>query len=82
MPVSTLRAWVLGIFWAILIPGMNQFFYFRYPSVAIGSVSGEVVCTFILWLRGAAVGGSAPRVSCRPGLGASYTCKDDLRHRT
>lgn len=42
MPVSTLRAWVLGILWAILIPGMNQFFYFRYPSVAIGSVSGYV----------------------------------------
>lgn len=40
MPVSTLRAWVLGIIWAILIPGMNQFFYLRYPSVAIGSVSG------------------------------------------
>lgn len=39
MPASTLRAWVLGIFWAILIPGMNQFFYLRYPSVVIGSVS-------------------------------------------
>lgn len=39
MPASTLRAWVLGIAWAIVIPGMNQFFYFRYPSVSIGGVS-------------------------------------------
>ena len=39
MPVSTLRAWVLGILFAVLIPGMNQFFYFRYPSVSITGVS-------------------------------------------
>jgi hypothetical protein len=39
MPVATLRAWVIGLFWAIIIPGMNQFFYFRYPSVAITGVS-------------------------------------------
>ena len=38
MPVSTIRAWVLGIAWAILLSGMNQFFYFRYPSVAVGNV--------------------------------------------
>ena len=38
MPASTLRAWSLGLVWAILISGMNQFFYFRYPSVSIGSV--------------------------------------------
>ncbi|PPQ81817.1 hypothetical protein CVT25_013653 [Psilocybe cyanescens] len=38
MPASTLRAWVLGLVWAILLSGMNQFFYFRYPSVAIGGV--------------------------------------------
>ncbi|KAF8265720.1 OPT oligopeptide transporter [Lactarius quietus] len=35
MPVSTLRACLLGIIWAVLIPGVNQFFYFRYPSVVI-----------------------------------------------
>lgn len=38
MPASTIRAWVLGVCWAIILPGMNQFFYFRYPSVAIGGV--------------------------------------------
>lgn len=38
MPASTVRAWVLGVLWAILLPGMNQFFYFRYPTVAIGGV--------------------------------------------
>ncbi|KAF8260563.1 OPT oligopeptide transporter protein-domain-containing protein [Lactarius quietus] len=35
MPVSTLRAWVLGIIGAVLIPGINQFFSFRYPTVVI-----------------------------------------------
>ncbi|KAF8264413.1 small oligopeptide transporter [Lactarius quietus] len=39
MPVSTLRAWVLGIIWAALLAGSNQFFFFRYPSVSINSVS-------------------------------------------
>jgi OPT oligopeptide transporter protein len=35
MPSSTLRAWVLGLIWDILFAGVNQFFYFRYPSVWI-----------------------------------------------
>jgi hypothetical protein len=39
MPVSTLRAWTIGIFFAIILPGLNQFFYFRYPTVIIGGVS-------------------------------------------
>ena len=36
MPASTIRAWVFGIAWAILLSGMNQFF-FRYPSVVVGN---------------------------------------------
>lgn len=39
MPVSTFRAWFIGTIWAILIPGLNQFFFFRYPSVTVGGVS-------------------------------------------
>ncbi|KAF8257361.1 OPT oligopeptide transporter protein-domain-containing protein [Lactarius quietus] len=35
MPVSTLCAWVLGIIWTAFIPGINQFFYFRYPYMVI-----------------------------------------------
>lgn len=38
MPVDTFRAWTIGLFWAIVIPGLNQFLYFRYPSITIGSV--------------------------------------------
>jgi hypothetical protein len=38
MPVSTFRAWVLGLFFAIVVPGLNQFFYFRYPAVNISQV--------------------------------------------
>ncbi|EKM53153.1 uncharacterized protein PHACADRAFT_197581 [Phanerochaete carnosa HHB-10118-sp] len=38
IPVSTLRAWILGILWAIVLPGINQFFYFRYPTITVGQV--------------------------------------------
>ena len=38
MPVDTIRAWMIGLLWAIIIPGLNQFLYFRYPSITIGSV--------------------------------------------
>ena len=38
IPASTFRAWVFGLFWAIVIPGANQFFFFRYPSVTISQV--------------------------------------------
>ena len=38
MPSSTLRSWVLGLIWAVIIPGVNQFFYLRYPSVSINPV--------------------------------------------
>ncbi|KAN0103685.1 oligopeptide transporter [Russula decolorans] len=35
MPSSTIRAWVVGLSLTVLVPGVNQFFYFRYPAVAI-----------------------------------------------
>jgi OPT oligopeptide transporter protein len=38
MPASTFRAWTVGLIWAILIPGVNQFFFFRYPSITITQV--------------------------------------------
>jgi hypothetical protein len=40
MPSSTFRAWVVGLIWAIIIPGVNQFFFFRFPSITIGQVRG------------------------------------------
>ncbi|KAF7324342.1 OPT oligopeptide transporter [Mycena venus] len=39
IPCNTLRAWVLGLIWAIIIPGLNQFFFFRYPAVTVTSPS-------------------------------------------
>ena len=39
MPVNTIRACTIGLLWSILIPGLNQFMNFRYPSITIGSVS-------------------------------------------
>ncbi|KAF8552645.1 small oligopeptide transporter, partial [Imleria badia] len=35
IPASTLRVWVLGLAFTILLSGLNQFFSFRYPSVTV-----------------------------------------------
>ena len=35
MPSSTFRSWVIGIICAALIPGFNQLFYLRYPTIQI-----------------------------------------------
>jgi hypothetical protein len=40
---STFRAWVVGLICAIIIPGTNQVFSFRYPSGGIGQVCLSVV---------------------------------------
>nr|GAT53596.1 OPT oligopeptide transporter [Mycena chlorophos] len=53
IPVATIRAWTLGLFWAIIIPGLNQFFFFRYPSVTVTSMVAQLL-TFPLgriWAR-------------------------------
>lgn len=61
MPVNTLRAWVLGLFWAIIIPGVNEFYYFRYPSIMVTGVG-----RFCLY--------DAHRHQCAP-LDRSTTCQ-------
>ncbi|RXW17009.1 hypothetical protein EST38_g8852 [Candolleomyces aberdarensis] len=43
IPVGTVRAWVLGLFWAIVVSGLNQFFFFRYPSVSIGGIVAQLL---------------------------------------
>ncbi|KAH9167234.1 small oligopeptide transporter [Lactarius sanguifluus] len=43
MPSSTFRAWAIGIMWAILIPGVNQFFFFRFPSVTISQIVPQLL---------------------------------------
>ena len=44
IPVNSLRVWVIGVIWAIIIPGMNQFFFFRFPSVTVGGVRRTSAC--------------------------------------
>ncbi|KAL7278032.1 small oligopeptide transporter [Trametes coccinea BRFM310] len=53
MPVNTVRAWVIGIIWAMIIPGMNQFFYFRYPSVTVTGIVAQLLSFPLgrLWAR-------------------------------
>ncbi|KAF9046946.1 OPT oligopeptide transporter [Hymenopellis radicata] len=43
MPASTLRVWVIGLIWAIILPGINQFFLFRYPSVFVGGIVAQLM---------------------------------------
>ena|SRR5712671_466274 len=38
MPFNTFRVWVVGLIWAILVPGVNQFFFLRSPTIAITQV--------------------------------------------
>ncbi|KAL1667945.1 OPT oligopeptide transporter protein-domain-containing protein [Schizophyllum commune] len=53
--VSTIRAWIIGIAWAILIPGLNQFLAFRFPSIIIGGIVSQLLslpigCAFARYL--------------------------------
>lgn len=36
MPVSTIRAWVMGIFFSAAVAFVNNFFEIRFPAIAIG----------------------------------------------
>ena len=38
MPAGTVRAWMLGLLWAVVIPGVNQFYFFRFPNITVGPV--------------------------------------------
>ncbi|KAJ7180290.1 OPT oligopeptide transporter [Mycena crocata] len=53
IPASTVRAWVLGLIWAIIIPGLNQFFFFRYPSVTVTGIIAQLLSLPLgrLWAR-------------------------------
>ncbi|KIK62055.1 hypothetical protein GYMLUDRAFT_42505 [Collybiopsis luxurians FD-317 M1] len=37
MPVNTIRAWVIGIIWTVLLAGINQLIVYRFPSIFISS---------------------------------------------
>lgn len=43
IPVSTFRAYVMGILWVIIIAALNQFFFFRYPSVTISGFVAQLL---------------------------------------
>ncbi|KAL1737957.1 OPT oligopeptide transporter protein-domain-containing protein, partial [Schizophyllum fasciatum] len=62
MPASTLRAWIIGIAWAILIPGLNQFLVFRFPSIIIGGIVSQLLslpigCAFARYLPNSSIFG-------------------------
>ncbi|KAJ7260650.1 OPT oligopeptide transporter [Mycena rebaudengoi] len=43
IPVTTVRARTLGVIWVIIIPGLNQFFFFRYPAVTVTSIVAQLL---------------------------------------
>ncbi|KAI0827216.1 small oligopeptide transporter [Trametes gibbosa] len=76
MPVDTFRAWVLGILWAIIIPGVNEFYYFRYPSIMVTGIVAQLVSfpigrAWARWVPAVKVFG----VSLNPGL---FTIKEHV----
>ncbi|KAH9946707.1 OPT oligopeptide transporter [Amylocystis lapponica] len=53
MPVSSIRSWCIGIIWAILLPGLNQFLFFRYPSINVTGIVAQLLSFPMgrLWAR-------------------------------
>ncbi|KAI0051364.1 OPT oligopeptide transporter [Auriscalpium vulgare] len=53
MPVSTIRTWIFGLLWAIIVPGINQFFSFRYPGVYVSGIVPQLLTLPLcrLWAR-------------------------------
>lgn len=43
MPVSTFRAWLIGIIWTIVGTGINIFFQARLPGISINTFVGQVL---------------------------------------
>ncbi|KAF8879962.1 OPT oligopeptide transporter [Infundibulicybe gibba] len=43
MPCQTIRSWIIGVAWAIIIPGLNQFFFFRFPSVTVTGIVAQLL---------------------------------------
>ncbi|CAA7266324.1 unnamed protein product [Cyclocybe aegerita] len=76
MPQMTLRVWVIGIAAAIVIPGLNQFFFFRFPSITISGIVAQLVSfpigrAFAAWLPNWKIFG----VSINPG---PFTVKEHV----
>ncbi|KAH7915147.1 OPT oligopeptide transporter [Hygrophoropsis aurantiaca] len=42
MPVNTFRMWFLGLFYTILVSGINQIFSMRYPSVIVTGIVAQL----------------------------------------
>jgi hypothetical protein len=42
-PILLLAYNISGFFWVIIIPGLNQFFFFRYPSVNINGMVAQLL---------------------------------------
>lgn len=78
MPCSTIRAWTIGLIWAVIIPGLNQFFFFRYPAVYVGGLVAQLLsfpvgCAWARFLPNVKVLG----ISINPG---PFTVKEHVSY--
>ncbi|KAJ7148645.1 small oligopeptide transporter [Mycena crocata] len=71
MPASTIRSWTLGLLFSIVIPGMNQFFHFRYPSVVAQLIAFPAGSTWARWVPNVRIFG----LSLNPG---PFTIKEHV----
>ena len=82
MPAGTLRAWFLGILAAIIIPGVNQFFFFRYPNITVGSVRHSLLllpCPIITHRHCFKARSSTTLIPHRPSNGSSPPPCNNIR---
>lgn len=74
---------ITGFFWAILIPGLNQFFYFRFPNV---SISGVCLLCYAAFYTSDADSTTADRVTLifpyRLRMGAMDAPRENIRRCT
>lgn len=79
IPSMTLRVWVIGVIWAMIIPGMNQFFFFRFPAVTVTGVCLKLSSTANLQLNPIFLDRcSVAFFPCWQGLGKTRTQRQGL----
>ena len=79
MPVNTLRAWTIGILWSIILPGMNQFFFFRYPTVTVTGVSAPFLRRYDPAKKSADYG-TTPFLPSRTIMGVRRAVSEGIRN--
>ena len=68
LTASTFRAWTMGLFCAVLFPGVNEFMSLRWPAVSVSNVSPTLCCQAVELTLDVARR-CPPGLSCREAMG-------------